>query len=409
MKLIERYALSAGLKIGKQSMVENYYPLPFSRYITLHASSKMAGKEYPYYHLVIDLIKPYLDAADIRIVQLGAPNDAALPHCHHTQGKTDLHQASYLVHGAMLHLGNDSVWGHRAGYLGIPLVQPWGTTDPKNHSSYDADPSKTIYLESHRFGRNPTFAAQESPSTIALIPPEDIAGAVLHLLGITHQPFAKTQFIGPLYQHTIFDWIPNAQPALNLAPEIPISVRMDLEFSEQNLLTLLQTGRKVTIITGRPINLQILAAFRLNILSYSHELGADCPLDYILNVKRLLANVIFFCRESDPERLSALRFTYFDVCTVEQVILSTRDDYLRESAAYLNKPLDKDSHLDTLSIKTNQYIMSNGKIYLSYAHVAADQSVTDLNVKMTQVIDSPAFWRDLSHYLVYANPISTAS
>ncbi len=401
MRLIERYALSSGLKIGKQSMVENYYPLPFSRYITLHASSKMAGKEYPHYHLVIDLLKPYLDAADIRIVQLGAPNDAALPHCHHTQGKTDLHQASYLVHGAMLHLGNDSVWGHRAGYLGIPLVQPWGTTDPKNHSSYEADPSKTVFIQSHRFGRNPTFAAQESPSTIALIPPEDLAGAVLRLLGIPHQPFAQTQFIGPLYNHTIFDWVPNAQPVLNLAPEIPISVRMDLEFNEANLLALLQTGRKVTIVTGKPINLQVLAAFRASILSYSHELGADCPPDYILNVKRLLTNVAFFSREPDAEKLSAIRFQYFDVCTVEQVPHSTRDDYLREASAYLNKPLDKESHLDTLSIKTNKYIMSNGKIFLSYAHVAADQSVTDLNVRTAQVIDLPAFWRDLSHYLVY--------
>ncbi len=242
-----------------------------------------------------------------------------------------------------------------------------------------------------------------------MIPPEDIAGAVLKLLGIAHQSFARTQFIGPLYQHTIFDWVPNAQPCLNLAPEIPISVRMDLEFNEQNLLTLLQTGRKVTIVTGQPINIQVLAAFRANILSYSHDLGADCPLDYILNVKRILPNAVFFCREPDPEQLSALRFKYFDVCTVEQVLLSTRDDYLRESAAYLNKPLDKEAHLDILSIKTNKYIMSNGKIYLSYAHVAADQSITDLNVKTAQVIDSPAFWRDLSHYLVYAPTDPTRS
>lgn len=404
MRLIERYALSSGLKIAKQGLIENYYPLPFNRYITIHASSGMLGKEYPYYHMVVELIKPYLDRAGIKMVQIGGKDDKLLPDCHHTQGKTNLHQASYLVHGAALHLGNDSIWGHRAGYLGIPLVQPWGTTDPKNHSSYEADPAKTVFLESHRWGRNPTFASQENPMSIALIPPEDIASAVLRLLGLARPDFARTQFIGPLYQHTIFDWVPNAQPCLNLAPDIPISVRMDLEFSEQNLLAVLNTGRKVTILTKRPINLQILAAFKTNILSYSHEVDTDCPLDYILNVKRILANVVWFGRESDPERMSALRFHFFDVCVVEQVIVPTRDDYLRESAAYLNKPLDKTAHLPILYLKTNKYIMSNGKIYLSYAHVAADQSITDLNVKTAQVIDSPALWQDLSHYLIYADP-----
>lgn len=410
MRLIERYALSTGLKIGKQYLAENYYPLPFSRYITLHASSNMAGKNFPYYAMVLDLLKPYLDAADIRVVQLGGKDDAPLPHCHHTQGKTDLHQASYLVRNSMLLLANDSCWGHRAGYLGVPLVQPWGTTSPANHSSYEHDPVKTVFLESHRFGKNPTFAAQENPSTIALIPPEDIAGAVLRLLGITHTPFAKTQFIGPLHQHTIFDWIPNSMPCLNLAPEIPISVRMDLEFNEQNLLTILNTGRKVTIVTGRPVNLQVLHAFKANILSYNHELdGGDCPLDYILNVKRILTNAIFYSREPDPERLSALRFKYFDVCVVEHVPFSTRDDYLRESAAYLNKPVDKSAHLPILSIKTNKYIMSGGKIYLSYAHVAADQPVTDLNVKTARLIDDPALWRDLAHYHIYATPDAPTS
>lgn len=409
MKLIERYALSSGLKIGKQYLLESFYPLPFEKYITIHGSSGMLGKNYPYYTLVLELIKPYLDKEKINIVQLGSKDDAALPNCHHTQGKTNMHQASYLIHNSMLHLGNDSIWGHRAGYLGVPLVQPWGPTDPKNHSAYNFDPSKTIFLESHRWGRNPTFASQESPSSISLIPPESIAEAVLRLLGINHIPFDKTQFIGQFYQHTIFDYIPNVPFSINLPVEVPITVRMDIDFNEQNLISLLQTGRKVTIVTSKPINLNVLYSFKQNILSYNHEINEDCPVDYPKKVKTIIQNSVFFSREKSDGILSNLRFKYFDYCSIEQVTWPEKKDLLREIGLYLNKPVDKLPQIDTMYFKTNKFIVSNSKVYLSYAHVSRDISITDLNNRSAQIIDDELFMRDFNHYLIYANSEPVAS
>lgn len=404
MKLLERYATECGLKIGPQDLLEHFFPLPFERYITLHAASGMAGKNYPYYHMVIELIKPYLDKAGISIVQIGGKDEAALAGCHHTQGKTNMHQAGYLVHNAMCHLGNDSIWGHRAGYLGIPLVQPWGTTDPKNHAAYTYDPKKTIFLESHRFGRRATFAAQENPSTIALIPPETVAESVLKLIGVEHPPFARTQYIGNIHQHTIVDVIPGHPVTIPFGPEVAYTMRMDIAHDEQALLSTLQTGRKVTIVTKKHINLNILASFKPNILSYSHEIDETCPLDYPQKVRAIIQQSGFFSRSKDENELAGLRFRYFDCCFIEQVAYSNRDDYLRDSGTYLNKTLDKDTNLAIMEFKTNKFILSNGKVYLSYAHEAADQSVpADFTVRAAQVIDNELFWRDYQHYLVYAN------
>jgi hypothetical protein len=401
MNLAERYATELGLKLGNQSLLETFYPLPFSRYIVLHAGGGMAAKVYPYYHMVIEMIRPYLDAADIRVVQIGDGKEAGLPGCHHLQGKTNLHQSSFLVHNAMLLLGNDSCWGHRAGYLGIPIVQPWGPTDPKNHSSYDADPSKTAHIRSHRWGRNPTFAAQENPSSIALVPPEDLATAVLKLLAISHPSFPRTQYMGILHQHIIFDWIPNSAPTPNLNPDVPITVRMDLVHAEQNLVALLQSGRKVTILTNKPINLGILSQFRQSILSYSHCIDMDCQLSYVSQVRTLLSNVGWFTRESDPGKLSALRFHFFDVCAIESVPYLTKADYLKESASYLNKPLDTLSISDRLYLKTNKLIMSKSKLYLTYAHEAADIPTPSLDAREVAVIDNDLLWREATHYHIY--------
>lgn len=397
MKLLERYATECGLKIGKQYLIESFYPLPFDKYITLHAGAGMQGKAYPYYHMVINLISSYLENRGIRIVQIGGKDEIAIPGCYHLNGKTNLNQASFIIRNAILHLGNDSIWGHRASYIGIPVVQPWGTTDPKNHSGYNEN-GKTINIVSHRWGRKPSFVAQENPSSIALIPPEDIADAILDTLNIEHDPFPKTQYIGSLYHHVIFDWIPNSEPVLNLNPEIPLTVRMDLVFSEQNLIALLQSGRRITLVTNKPINLNILVQFRQSILSYSHEINTDCPLDYVVNVRRILNNVGWFTREKDESLLSSLRFHFFDVCQIESVPLSGRSDYLNEASNYLNKKLDVSAISDKLYFRTNKLIMSKGKVYLSYAHESADSPATSVENREAQIIDNDLFWKEYAHY-----------
>lgn len=401
--LIETYARSAGLKIDKPWIKEDFWPLPHTRFITLSAGSGQAAKNYSHWQIVIDLLNPLIAPLGIHIVQLGDSNTPLFSGTYDLRGKMSIAQSTYLVKRAAAHLGNDSWSAHVAGFVGTPLVALYGTTDKVLHGPHWQDKTKTILLESHRWGRKPTFGAEQSPKSIDTIPPEDVANAALSLLGIAARVNQRTQFIGPFYPHTIFDWVPNAAPSINLGLDVPITVRMDLEFNEANLLTLLQTGRKVTIVTNRPLNLQMLAAFRQTILSYSHELTVECPIDYVLNVKRLLTNVGFFTRGSDVTALSALRFHFFDVCSIEHVPHATRDDFLRERAAYLNKPLDKEAHLDILYVKTNKFIMSNGKTYITYAHVAADKPVAGVDVRTTDLIDNELTWHDLNHYLIYEN------
>lgn len=406
MKLLERYATMTGLQIGDQYLEEQFYPLPFFRYITLHAGSGMIGKNFPFFGEVINLIKPYLSAANIEVVQLGVKEDVAIPGCHHTMGKTTKHQANYLVSRAMLHLSNDSVWAHRAGHLGLPLVETFSTTSVENHSPFQFNEAKTRFISSHRWGKNPTFASQESPSTAMLIDPFLVAKSVLDLLDIPHSITQRTLHVGHTYNATLFELIPNVVVSQAFNPEMPLAIRMDIEHNEQILAAVLQTGRKVNLVLKSPINLNLLAAFKGSIQSFNFEVSEDTPLDYIKGVKKILQNLTFFSRTLDTEELSRIRFKFFDVVSIQHIVNKTRADFERESAEYQNRPPDDvKNELDSLlkdgklRFKANKFVLSKGKTYLSLAHASADIPMEGDKREGT-VLDDTEFFRDINHWMI---------
>ena len=405
MKLLELYSLATGLKIGKQFLLEQFFPLPFDKYIVLHASSGMTGKNYLFFAEVVGLIKPFLDAQGIQIVQIGEQNDQIVPGCYNICGKTSLHQANYLVKNALALVGNDSVWAHRAGHIGTPLLAEYGPTSEANHSPLDFDPDKSIFLSSHRRGNNPTFAAQETPQTVAYICPFLVARSVLQLLGIPHNGALdhQTIYVGPTYNGFILDICPNVPVSQTFNPAATAAVRMDLCHNEEILAQILQSGRKVNILTKAPISLNLLAALKGNILSYNHEIDESCPVDYLKQVTKILPRAVFFSRKDNQEELAALRFKFFEIIRIEQILYKTRADFEAASKEYSNDPafsLDSDGKLSKLRFKTNKFVLSKGKIYLSLAHERLDQPIVG-NAVPEQVIDAPDFWCDQIHTLVF--------
>ncbi len=408
--LIETYARSTGLRIDKPWVKQDFWPMPFACFITLSAGSGQVAKNYSYFQLVVDLLNPILGPLDIHIVQLGDDKTPLLSGTYDLRGKMNIAQSTNLLSRAACHLGVDSWSAHVAGYLRKPLVALYGTTSASIHGPHWQDSTRTILIEAHRWCRKPTFGAEGHSKSIDTIRPEEVANAVLKLLSLPNHIDRRTQFIGQMFFFSIFDVIPNSAALPNLALEVPISVRMDIEFNEQVLLAILQTGRKVTIVTHQPINLQLLAAFRANILSYNHEIDESCPLVYPAQVKSLIPNSVFFSRGKDTEALSRLRFHFFDHCTIEQVNYSARIDYVRESALYLNiseiesqNLLDSALKSDILRFKSNKIILSNGSAYRSYAHLSATLP-SDLHQSPTQglsVLDAEEFWQDLNHFHIY--------
>ncbi len=415
-KLASTYARSTGLLLASPDIKELFYPHPWERYITLQSGAKQQAKQYSWWQEVIAMIKPILDANKIAILHLGGKEDPQVNGVQDLRGKTTWLQSNYLIKRSLCHVGNDSFLVHCAGWNYRPICALYGSTDKGPHGPYWFDPSKTTLLSSHRMGGLPTFVMQEMPKTIDFIPPEQVANSVLRLLGIQDQFPHTTTYIGALYQHVVLELIPNVCPAPQFCPELAILVRMDMLFSEEVLVALLQTGRKVNIVTKRALNPQILAQFRAQILSYAHEIvpGVDePPIPYTDAVRSMFpTNHVFFTRERDEKKVADLRFTYFDHVVINTQYDVTKEEYLTSALVYLNRPNTPENRLDLsnqiaqnkVRFKTNKYILSSTSIFLSHAHVAANQPIGAMTDNVGQVIDDQLFWKDQQHLLFTYHP-----
>jgi len=400
--LIQTYARSTGLKIDKPWLKEDFYPLPFTKYITLATGSGQGAKNYSYYQKVVELLQPFLNQQNIHIVLLGSKEDPVINGVYDLRGKTSVSQSYYLIKNAQLHLGNDSWTAHAAGWSRVPLVALYGSTDKYIHGPHWCG-AKMMLLESHRNGCKPSFSSHENLKTIDLIDPFDVIRAVLYLLEIPSGNFSyKSHHIGKAFPQPVLDFVPNQVLSPTFNPDVPTAVRMDVEHNEHVLMQVLQTGRKVNIVTKRPINIQILEAFKNNINSYNHEVDFDCPTEYLKLVNKIISNKTFFTRITDLEIVAKLRLNFFDVINIQHVIDSTRSDYENSVRIFTNNPnfsLDQDGKLDKLSFTTNKFVLSRGKIYLSFAHEKTDISIN--NVLISKVIDSPEFWKDINHFMTF--------
>lgn len=416
-KLISNYARATGLQIDPKgpNIKEVFISLPLEKYITIQTGSGQAPKCYDLWPEVLALLSPMLRANNIHIVHIGAKDDPALPGVYDLRGQTNYFQANYLIKRSLLHMGNDSWLAHCAGWNRRPLVALYGSTSSQNHGPYWADWTKTILIDAHRSGGVPTYSSNELPKTINTIDPYRVANEVLRLLGIKDEYTQRARFWGILYQHTIIDMVPDAGLAPGFLPQTVVNIRMDYSHNEEILQQILQTGRKVNIVTSRPINHNLIAAFKGQILSYNHELGApeiDLPsAEYVTTIKSIVRQTAFFTRETDVTKLSIIRLAYFpDICMVEQIRDTTKQDYINASLLYQNKEdtpenrLDIEKELSYSRFRTNKYLLSNGSVYLSHAHQRTNQSITDLATNTGQVVDNELFFKDLNHYSIWYEP-----
>lgn len=412
--LAETYALQIGVLLDKPSTNEAFYPLdhPIEKAILVHSFGgkivdtpqgkqiAFPSKVYDYYQEVIAIIKPILEPLGYRFYQIGAPNEPLVPGLEHLVGRTTIPQCAYLVKRCALLIGNDSQWAHMRGAFGGALVVAYGGTS-KPHHPYWQDRDKTVLIESHRFGGKPSYQSMENPKTINLIAPEQIANAALSLLGqspVTRQSLS----IGLAYNQPVIELIPDVVMDPRIQTPVAPIIRMDLHFSEENLAKNLQL-RKCSIIVDREINIGILAQFRTNIESIRLEID-KLSQDWIRKVRRLGIKCAIMAVEKDDAKVQQMRLDYYDVLQptgFDRFVPPTLGDWKKETEKYTQKPLDPAIKIDSLSFKTNKFILSNGKVYLSQAHWKAGVAAASTNDNTGTVIDNNDFWAEAAHVYIF--------
>lgn len=382
MHLLESYALQAGQPIGEPSLPVDFYPLPYERYITFQPFSKPA-KNYDYWNEVLELLLPLLEKLNIKIVQIGAKEELALPGCFHAQGLTTLSQVNYIIKHSILHFGADSFAQHMAGVNNIPCVGIYSNNKVENVRPYWGDRDKQIFLHPYEENELPYYVLDEQNKRINKIKPEKIFLAICKLLTLDVGYDLETVLFGRFYNHRLLESVPTEVYNPKQLGMDTLCVRMDVFFNEENLLKQAQIC-PINIITNKPINENLLKSIRPRINQLFYVIDENHDPKFAKVIHKLGVHYQMYSYMSED----ALNKIKLDYCEYGLIVKRT--------------PFDPNSNDLTkgqnLLFKTNKYIIFNKDLYLSYAHLNAGQKMSSLNDRINPVKDDPEFWKDSEHF-----------
>lgn len=390
MHLIQTYALNCGAKIGKPFIYTSYFPIPFEKYITFHSDCVGNARNYDYWQDVINIINPILQKNNIQIVQTGSDKDREYSECVSIKGKTNINQLAYVVKNSMLHFGPDSLAIHLAGGFDIPLVALYSTNYIECVKPYFGSPEKQIFISSYDKANNkPSFSNEEEPKTINLIKPEEIAQAILKLLGLENSfqiPF-ESVFFGKKYSGmTIQESIPNSKEML-FNPDGVVEIRADKHLNEEYLMTQLSQYPKSALVLDKPINIEIVKRFKPHIASLIFIVNGPEYKSFVSEVQSVGVPLILISYLS-PEELNKIKIHFYQMGNINRVELVSEEK--------INE-LKKD--IDNLYYRSAKITASNGKFYYSLAAVEKDLPMKN-HFEYQKVIDSQSFWENLDFFTI---------
>lgn len=382
MHILEHFSLSCGLKTGKAFIQEDFFPVPFSDFICINNDHSIPSFCYSHWTDVFDILKPYLNKSNIKVLQIGSQKDQLLPHCEDFRHIQNRHQASYIINRSKLFVGSDIFYSNIASHFNTPGVILFGPIPPSCIKPFWNRDNFNILCANKTF----SYASSEPSSTIDEIKPEIVANSILEKLKIPFSSDQNTEFIGDLYSTKIFEIIPNFSPDPNFLKDSYITMRCDYVDSLDHIIPWAQ-NRKMNLITDKKIDLRLLSHLKKSIKVVHYEVSNDTSKDiveqnilYFKSVKQLGINISLFRKEED--NINNLRLNYFD-WNLE--LLSQ------------HKPPKEIMDNNNLLFYSGKLVFSNGKKYPSLDHAINN---LDCDSTLNKVLNTDLFWSESDHYRI---------
>lgn len=389
MHLLNHYALTCGAKVGRPHVYERFFPLAVSKYITLQAQASCQSKTYDYWAEVVAILHPILLKEGISIVQIGGKGDKVVPGCYFTGGQTNIGQAAYILRDSLLHLGVDSFGVHMASAYDKPIVSLYSSMFSAQCGPYWSDPSKVRLFETATKDKKPSYALQENPKSINTIKPEEIARSVCELLGIEFDYEYRSVYFGFNYSNKILEAVPDSIANFNHIKIDHIVARMDFHFNEKVLMEQLKV-HKCAIVTNKPINIELLKAYRSKIKEVFYFLTEDHVVGFVEQM--IGANIPFkLVSELTGEALNKLKLYYMDYGLIHPKPVPNPE----EMEEFKGKDLSK------LYYKSTKFTVSQGKIYQSKsAWKNGVESGRNLNPDILPIQNTDDFWSESNNFYI---------
>lgn len=381
MHLLDRYALSCGVKADKPFIDEAFFPVAEEKYIVFQTSGKGNSRQYDYWSKVFNLIREY--TTEYKIIHVGLPTDQTVGGVDiDLRGKTSIKHLAYLIKNASLYLGVDSLSAHFAGFYDKKIVALYSYAYAQNCAPVWGKPeNKTIIEVDWKKHGKPSFSFNESKKKINTICPETIARAALNQLGVDNDlDKLRTVHIGELFHSPMIEIIPNSGQIPSIVKDKVCNVRMDLFFNENALIALAQHSM-VNIITDKEVSIEKISQIKSRIAGFTVIANDSISISYLSDVKSLGIKLSLVAPDGpDWERLCA---KFFDFCLDKETVLTKNDvknaDQIDNSCVFSSEKI----------------IISDGKVYSSKLAWKNDSPKTS---RFAKVVDHPDFWEESEHF-----------
>lgn len=389
MHLLESYSLSCGAKIDKPYVYKNFFPIPFEKYIIFCPNFKVPAKEYNYFQDVINMIFPFLEKNNIKIVQISQGNNIQYDKVINLNNQITLSQTAYLISNAMLFFGCDGYESQIAGAENIPMALINSISYFENTGPFFGSRDKQKRLESFKKigNQKASFNGQENPKSINLIKPEEIANSIFESLNINFKIPFESHFFGKKYSHnSIQEVVPNSKNML-FHPESIVEIRADEEYDEEAFLFLLSNYKKSIIVTDKEINLDILFKLKPNIQMFVFKVKEKNYSEYLNKVKNCGINV-FLISDMSEDQINKEKINYYEFGNIHKV-----DEQNKEIIESIRK------EIDIFYYRSAKITSSKNNLYYSMA--AKNKNIPLKNTfEYQKVIDTPEFWNNLDFFTI---------
>lgn len=381
MHLLDRYALSCGVKIDKPFILEQYYPMALDKYVVFQTSGKGNSRQYDYWDKVFSFIREY--CSDYKIVHVGLPSDQTVEGVDEDlRGKTSIRQLAYVIKNSSLYLGVDSLSTHLAGFYNKKIVSLYSYCYAQNcYPIWGDEKNKSIIeIDWQKYGK-PSFSLVEKNKKINTIKPEIIAKNVLDQLGVMNDlNKVKTLHFGKHYHDSVIEIVPNEPRFPSFIKNKLCNVRMDLHFDEK-ILEIISKISHLNIITDKEISIPCINKIKNKTQAITIEASERITIEYLEELKSLGIKISLFAK--DNEKWGELAERFFDF-SVEKEMTFAKED------------IKNIEEIDENCIFSSEKVfISNGKIYASEFFWKKDLPKLD---KYSKIVDDPDFWKESPHF-----------
>jgi hypothetical protein len=381
MHLIDRYALSCGVSVGKPFIDEAYFPIAYDKYIVFQTSGKGNSRQYDYWSKVFAYIREY--SQDYKIVHVGLPTDQNVLGCDlDLRGKTNIRNLAYLIKNSQLYLGVDSLSAHLAGFFNKKVVALYSYCYAQNcYPVWGDEKNKSILEVDWSVYGKPSFSLTDDKRKINTFKPEAIAKAVLDHLGVSNDlNKVETLSIGKLYHQPTIEIIPDTLPKNEIIRNKICNIRMDYVFNQENLIKIAEYCN-LNIITNKEINLNILNRIKEKIFGFTFIVDLKTNPKYIEDLKSLGIKISLIIKNNDDWSVLSERFFDFGL---------EKEEVIGKSSV---KNIDKIN--ENCIFTSEKVILSRGKVYSNKLFWEKDMPKFE---KQAPVIDHPSFWEESEHF-----------